>query len=72
MYILIPRLFFVVMLLKSPFMYIADGEGVLDSAQRFPHVRFHICCVSFEMRMVKSKIWIFFSFNIMAFSNLAN
>ena len=53
-------------------MYIADGEGVLDSAQRFPHVRFHICCVSFEMRMVKSKIWIFFSFNIMAFSNLAN
>ena len=23
-------------------MYIADGEGVLDSAQSFPHVRFHI------------------------------
>ena len=42
LYILIPMLFFVVMLLKSPFMYIVDGEGVLDSAQSFPHVRFHI------------------------------
>ena len=63
-----------VMLLKSPFMYIADEEGVLDSTQSFPHVRFHICYVSFETRTVKSKIWIFFffSFNILAFSNLAN
>ena len=39
---MIPRFFFFfVLLLKSPFMYIADEEGVLEAALGFPQVRYH-------------------------------
>ena len=33
--------FFFVLLLKSPFMYIADEESVLEAALGFPQVRYH-------------------------------